>query len=340
MECLLKPGIKVLVLAIGGGGDIASAAVIARSLAKLGVQVVLASVAWERYIYDPVPGPIKLSEIQNAADHGEHYVVVTGDSYAVRAGRKIVFQAAKAARAIGGKIYVVDLYGGVEGYVKALNDIAARESVNFIVGVDVGGDSLATGCEDDLWSPLADWVGLAALSRVKGILAVHSPGSDGELDSDYLLRRIDDFARKGGLLGVRSMCREDAEFLSTLLRHVNSEASRIPLVAYAGQRGEVELRNGSRKVKLTLMSTFTFFLDARVVAESIEPVKALYSTRSLEEARDVLNSYGIYTELDLEEDLARLGLTPELITGDLLLEIRRQGASRVKKSKNVEYCYD
>ncbi|MEM4470184.1 MAG: DUF1152 domain-containing protein [Desulfurococcaceae archaeon] len=338
MDCILRPGMRVLLVAIGGGGDVASTAVLKRSLKDINVDCILASIAWERYVYDPLPGPVRLSEIRNYVDSGEYYVAITGESYAIRGEKKLVFQAAKVARLLGEKMYIIDLYGGVEGYTRALEEITLKDGLDLVIGVDVGGDSLATGCEEDLWSPLADWMGLAALSRVRGILAVHSPGSDGELDQEYLLERIDNYARKGGLLAVRSMCARDAKFLEEVLKDINSEASAIPLMAYRGVRGDVELRKGSRRVKVTLLNTFTFFLDAFMVVNSIEPVKGLRYTKSLEEAVKLVNSYGIYTELNLEEDLAKLGVKPEEITGGLLIEVRKRGITRVKSSAMIKYC--
>lgn len=76
--------------------------------------------------------------------------------------RVVVPQAVNAPRALNRPVYVVDMYSGVEGYVRALREIASVEGVDCIVGVDVGGDSLASGSEEELWSPLADWVELVA----------------------------------------------------------------------------------------------------------------------------------------------------------------------------------
>lgn len=338
MFCLIKPGLKVLFIAIGGGGDIASAAVLARSMKTYGVNYVLASIAWERYIYDPVPGPIRLNEIENILDRGDSYVVVDGESFAIRGGQRVSFQAAKVAKLLNERIYIIDIYRGVNGYLMAIEDISTREGVDVVIGVDVGGDSIASGCEEELWSPLADWIGLAALARAHGILALHSPGSDGELPQDYILNRIDIFAARGGLLGVRSLCSHDIELLENILRKVSSEASFIPILAHRGMRGEIELRKGSRKVKLSMFNTFTFYLDATTLARNIEPVKAIYNTNSLEEANRILNNYGIYTELDLEEDLARQGVKPEELSSDVLIEIRWKGITRLR-SNHPNYCY-
>ncbi|MEM1596061.1 MAG: DUF1152 domain-containing protein [Desulfurococcaceae archaeon] len=338
MDCFLKPGMNVFVLAIGGGGDIASAAMIARALHRLGVTYTLGSIAWERYVYDEVPGPIKLSDINNVLEYGDHCVLVDESSYALRGNKVVVFQAAKAAKMLKEPVYVVDLHSGVEGYVSALKYIIKKRNIDLVIGVDVGGDSLATGCEDDLWSPLADWIGLASLALVNGVIAIHSPGSDGELNYEYVLNRIDHYALKGGLMGIRAMCNHDAEFLSKILEYVDSEASRIPLLAYRGGRGKVVIRNGTRSVELNMVNTFTFFLDAKLIANDIQPVKELFNTRSLEEARKILNSYGIYTELDLEEDIERHGLKTSELTSELILNIRRKGIMRVRESMSRKYC--
>ncbi|MEM1873488.1 MAG: DUF1152 domain-containing protein, partial [Acidilobaceae archaeon] len=109
-------------------------------------------------------------------------------------------------------------------------------------------------------------------------------------------------------------------------------ASRIPLLAFRGLRGELSARRGSRVVEVSLFSTATFLLDARKVAESNPLVAELSETRSLDEARRVLNEHGIYTELDLEEDLARLNMSPRELTGEILLEVRRRGRERLARS--------
>ncbi len=330
-------GRRALILAIGGGGDVASAAVLAATYRRAGLGALLASIAWERYVNDPVPGPIRLSEIANCVELGEGYAIVSGPSYALRGGRKVVFQAARVAEILGENLYIVDLYGGVAGYAKALKEIAEREGVDVVIGVDVGGDSLAVGYEEGLWSPLADWIGVASLAKLGGILAVHSPGSDGELSQDYVLRRVDEVALRGGLIWGAFMTREDAELLERMLERVESEASRVPLLAYRGLRGRYSMRMGSRAVDVTLFSTATFFLDARVVAEGVEPLEVLASTKSLEEARRCLNVMGIYTELDLEEDLARLGVDPAQLSGELLVEVRRRGIERLREGAHQKY---
>ncbi|MEM4482249.1 MAG: DUF1152 domain-containing protein [Desulfurococcaceae archaeon] len=329
---------KVMLLAIGGGGDIISTAVLSRSLMRQNIKTVIASIAWERYINDPSPGPLRLDEIVNFVEKKEGYILIDGRSYAVRGGYKVIFQAARVSEALNEKIYIIDLYGGVNGYVKSIREIVAKEGIDLIIGVDVGGDSIAVGCEEGLWSPLADWMGLSALHVVKGKLALHSPGSDGELEQQYLLSRIDHIASKGGLLGIRLLCESDAKLLENILERASTEASLISLLAYRGRRGELTLRGGTRKVTLSFLSTLTFLLDTNIVIEDIRPARELTDTKSIYEANKLLNAYGIYTELDFEEDLARANIKPYELSADLVMRIRKSGKERVAKSAMINYC--
>lgn len=319
-----------LVIAIGGGGDAAIAGVVARKLSRLGISSWIASIAWERYVIDPTPGPISLDEIQNASWRGELAARVNASSYALRRGRVVVFQAVNLARALNDEVYVVPLEHGVKGYVKAIEEIRGLTGAEAVIGVDVGGDVLAAGHEDELWSPLADYAGLAALSQTdNSYILVASPGSDGELSQDYLLRRIDEIAIRGGLVEVFYFNSRDISLLRRILEFVRTEASLNVLRAYSGERGDIPMRSGSRYTKLTFFSTLNFLFDAKGLAEFVEPAKRIAATASLSEILEILNSMGIYTELNLEMDLSSMGVKPEVINGELLYEVRRRGRERL-----------
>ena len=62
----------MLVLGIGGGGDVIGALAVARRCEQLGAEFVLGGVAWERFARDPRPGPRALSEIRGAERLGRH----------------------------------------------------------------------------------------------------------------------------------------------------------------------------------------------------------------------------------------------------------------------------
>ncbi|MEM4576197.1 MAG: DUF1152 domain-containing protein [Candidatus Nezhaarchaeales archaeon] len=329
MELLIGKARQPLFIALGGGGDVASASMLALAARRLGLKAYVASVVWERFSIDPVPGPVRMSEIVNAKKIGDHAMFVTEESKALRGDRVVAFQAANASRALGEPIGVVDIASGYIGVRRGIEELTSYLGCDVVVGVDVGGDVLATGFEEELWSPLADFIGLAAIKDLKGVLAVHAPGSDGELTPRYILKRIALVAAHGGYLGARGITPEDVENLDKLLRHVESEASRVTLMAARGAYGQVKIRRGSRKVQITPLSTITFFLKPETVACLNPLISEVYNTTYVEEAREKLNRKGVYTELDLEEDVYQAIKEGREISGETLIEIKKNKIIKV-----------
>lgn len=330
MEILAGKVKSALFAALGGGGDVASAAMLALAARKLGIKSYVASIVWERLPIDPIPGPVKFGEIVNAIRIGERALMVTKDSRALRGDRTITFQAANVSKVLGEPVGVVDVASGCMGVKEGLEELSAYLGCDVILGVDVGGDVLASGFEEELWSPLADFIGLAALKALKGVLAVHSPGSDGELNPEYVLRRIALIMERGGYLGARGVLLEDVENLERILDHVESEASRATLLAARGTYGKVEIRKGSRTVYVTPLSMITFFLRSSVVAELNPLISKVSNTVSIEEARERLNREGVYTELDLEEDVYKLLSEGRKVDGETLKEVKRNRLRELK----------
>ncbi len=320
---------SILVFGIGGGGDVVSATMIAFGLRRVGVETYIGSIAWERFVVDPEPGPIPFNCFREARFIGDYIVVVDRDSYVVRSS---VFtpQVSRVSKVVGREVYVVDLWRGVNGLWRGLSELTDLLGVEAYMAVDVGGDVLATGLEDDLWSPLADSMCLAAFSKLDhSILVVHGIGCDGELDPDYLLSRIAYIARSGGYLTARGLTRYEAVLLEKLLEEAVSEASRIPLIAYRGYYGELLLRSGSRKTLVTPLQTIMFYLDTRVVYKLSPLAKLVDNTHSLEEANNKLNNKGVYTEYDLEKDL--VDYRGREVDAETLQRIRLSGISRLRK---------
>jgi len=322
VEPLIGKASCALFAALGGGGDVASAAMLALAARRLSIKSYVASVVWERLPIDPLPGPVRLNEIVNAKRVGGWALMVTEESRAIRGGMVIAFQAANASKALGEPVWVLDVASGPVGVRRGLEELSAELGCDAIVGVDVGGDVLATGFEEELWSPLADFIGLAALRELKGVLAVHSPGGDGELRPEYVLKRIALVVERGGYLGARGVTPEDVENLERILEHVESEASRATLLAARGAYGLVEIRRGSRTVFINPLSMITFFLRSEVVAQLNPLIAEIASATSIEEARRRLNERGVYTELDLEEDVYELTRGEGEASGETLKRLK------------------
>ncbi len=321
---------SILVFGAGGGGDAAGTVHLYLKLKRLGANPIIGSIVWERFVVDPVPGPITIEELVNAEPLGWSAALVTGETYALRYGREVRPQLARVAGILGIKALAIDAGKGAEGVAEALRLAAEHLGVEAVIAVDVGGDALARGCEDSLWSPLADSVSLAGLlsSGIPGLLAVHSPGADGELPRETVLKYIAEIASKNGLIGVYGLTLEEADLLSRVMEVVVSEASKIPFQAFKGEYGVRAIRQGTRKVIVDPSMTVTYLLDAEVVASTTPLPRLVEGTRSIAQARGALNAACIYTELDLELDLSRLAETGETLD---LIQLRKSGIERLRR---------
>ncbi len=57
---------SVLVIGIGGGGDVVGSTITYSLAVNEGKGAILGAVLWERYVNDVVPGPIRIQELRNA----------------------------------------------------------------------------------------------------------------------------------------------------------------------------------------------------------------------------------------------------------------------------------
>ncbi|MGC9071633.1 MAG: DUF1152 domain-containing protein [Acidilobus sp.] len=327
-------GRKVLVFGIGGGGDVVGALYMYLKVRKLGGIPLLGAVVWERYSVDPYPGPIPLESMIDVEPLGPSSALVTGSSYALRFGRELKPQLVRVAGLINEKALFIDISKGSEGVRQAIEGVSGQLGVEVVIGVDVGGDVLALGCEEGLWSPLADSVALAGLhasSGVRRLLAVHAPGADGELSTELVLSYVADIARSGGLIGIHGLESDEVSVLQNVVNGVVTEASLMPLLAFRGEQGPRRMREGTRSVSLSPVIATTYLLDVDVTYERSPLAKLVDGTMGISQARQVLNSRCIYTELDLEYDLFELrGAASERPLN--VSEVRRQGIGRLVRS--------
>jgi hypothetical protein len=301
-EDVVKPRTKVMVIGIGGGGDVVGTLPTARYLRALGAEPIVGGLTWERYVNDPEPGPRRLSEIENIERVSKTVALASGET---RTRKGVVFTESVVARFLGEKTVLVDPNDGVRGIIDGLNEALAKLGVELFVGIDVGGDVIASGKEEGLHSMLADSMMLAAMCSldVSAVLGIMGAGTDGELTPEQFTNQLAKVARHGGLLGARGLTKKDIEILEDLIPRTKTEASRLAVLAAKGTVGEVEIRGGYRKVHLTPLAALTFYLDPKVVLEHVNTVaKKLIETESLEEAHKILESEGVPSELTFERN--------------------------------------
>ncbi|MEB3778758.1 MAG: DUF1152 domain-containing protein [Desulfurococcales archaeon] len=330
LEQLVEANKRILVFGAGGGGDALGAVHLYIKLSNLGAEPLLGSIVWERFILDPHPGPIPIEALIGAERIGWSLALVNGNTKAIRFGRELKPQVVRIAGALGIEALYIDASKGGEGVLQALRDAIDKLGVEAVIGLDTGGDIIARGCEEDLWSPLADAMSLYALASIDrpSLIALLSPGADGELPMDTVLRYISAIASRGGLIGVYGLTRSEYRYMRELSKHTISEASLIPLRAFEGEHGEALIRGKTRRVAINPVSAATFILDPKVIYEWTPLGKAVKNTRSVKDASRALNEMCIYTELDLEEDLSQLSGST-LNEPRSILEIRSLGRQRI-----------
>jgi hypothetical protein len=281
---------------IGGGGDVVGALAAAELLGG----AVVGGLTWERRPVDPIPGPRLLDEVVGAEPLNEA-VALCGPDTSGPGG--FLFCESHVARATGQRTVLVDPNPGPRAVAAALDDAAAQLGCGRIVLLDVGGDVLAHGDEAGLASPLADAVLLAcaAFLRTPCIGAVFGAGCDAELTPDEVRARLDEV----GTTAEDRLSAEQLERLQAVAAEVPTEASAMALRCAIGERGEVAIRQGRRKVLLTeLGGVVAWFEPLRAMATAARLAAVVRDARSLEEADALLESRGIRTELAYERDMA------------------------------------
>lgn len=305
LEELVRSSSRALVIGVGGGGDVVGALAVARFLEFCGLGFDLGGLSWERSVIDPLPGPRSLAEVKDARPLHPYAWLANSNT---RTAAGIPFAESKMAAIYGREILLVDIHGGVAGAVEGLEAAGKELKADLIVGVDVGGDSLAQGHEPGLRSPLADSIMLAAYARLeergwRALWAVFGYGSDGELTVEEIEVALSKLAKAGGILGGWALTPKAVSELESVVKEVQTEASAVPVECARGAWGEKRIRQDRRRVKLTPLTILTFFLSPTAVFETLsKPARAISGTSSLEEANEALHAIGLKTELDLERE--------------------------------------
>lgn len=308
LEDLIRDAKHALVIGVGGGGDVVGALAAARFLEFCGLRFTLGGLSWERNVYDPIPGPRKLSETNNVKVLHQFAWLANPLS---QTSTGVPFAEAKMAEAINQEVLLVDINGGAKGVVAGLETVMESLGTDLLIGIDVGGDSLAQGSEPGLRSPLADSIMLAGMTELaarghRTIWGVFGFGSDGELTVDEIELALSKLGAAGGLLGAWSLTPKIAAELEQVIKTVPTEASAIPVDCFRGGWGRHEIRRGQRDVKLTPLTALTFFMSTEKLYDTLaRPAQAVRQSATLDEANEALHAIGIRTELDYERNYYR-----------------------------------
>ncbi|MGX5188441.1 DUF1152 domain-containing protein [Streptomyces avermitilis] len=288
-----------LIVAAGGGGDAVAAATVDAALYGDGDRAVILTYAWDRLLFDPVPGP-------RGPDHFTGLEPITPAVRAVPAGARPIAPAGSTLPRLAAELphtfALIDPHHGAEGITRQLEELVSHFAPESIDLLDVGGDILARGDEPTLRSPLADALTLAACCQVNAPvrLLVAGPGLDGELPLDDVL----------GLLGplVRTLTAEDVEPIGSVLEWHPSDAAGMLAATARGVRGACEVRDAGPPVPLTDEGPTLHEVDVDEAVGRNRLARAIMETESLDEVEAHSREIRGYSEIDHERDqAARLG---------------------------------
>jgi hypothetical protein len=298
---------------MGGGGDVVGALATARLCQSFGAEFVLGGVTWERWPIDPHAGPRRLSEIQGGRPLGVASLLADENTTTPEGAH---FAESRMAGHLRSDTVLIDISDGAAGAAAGIRDAARLLSCDLVVLVDVGGDVLAHGHEAGLASPLCDAVMLAAglelANEMAVVCAVYGAGCDGELAAGEVLELIAALGRAGAMLGSWGLTPVVCEQIEAACKVVPTEASAMGVRCARGETGTIEIRSGRSSVELTPAGAVTFYFDPppAAAAGEIPLASAVRGAESLTAARDLLAAMEIRTELDYEEDRARLEAAP------------------------------
>jgi hypothetical protein len=295
---------RVLVIGIGGGGDVAGALACAEAARALGTDAVVGGLTWERRPVDPLPGPRRLDEIAGAEVLHETIALAGPDTTGPGGFR---FCEADMAAFLGEPTVLVDPNPGPAATAAGLDAAAARLGCDLVILLDVGGDVLAHGHEPGLASPLADATVLAAALRMATptLGVVFGIACDGELTPDEVRERLAEIEAAGGALGDLPLPDAALDRVEAALAYVTTEASAMAVRCARGETGRAPIRGGRRTVPLTADGgRLVCFDPAIAIGSAARLAAAVADAPDLAAAQAILTGLGVRTELDYEREAA------------------------------------
>jgi hypothetical protein len=309
-----------------------AAACIGRALGFQAHEVLLATLAWDRLLVDPAPGPRAAADFDGLKRLGlvNHEVLPTS-----RARPPYGSLLPRLSGELGSHVMLLDPAGGVEGLSQQLRELAWEPpSMLPVYLVDVGGDVLAHGHEEGLSSPVSDAMLLAACHQLDTsvTLLVAGPGLDGELTRDQVHTSLGAFeASKLLALGE-----PETDLALGVLEWHPSEATALLVAAARGLVGTAEIRGGGLRVRIDPRSSVVWGLDARKTRALPLPA-SVTGSQSLSEVEERLRGLLGWSELDRERDKATRLERVRPVTRPELMDEQLRAFERSAASRGVDF---
>lgn len=304
------PDAPVLFVALGGGGDVISATLLAREALRLGgQQAVVASLAWERYVVDPLPGPRSPEELRGVrlAGDGAGWGWATPETAfpgGALSNQAMLCQLVPEVRQV-----LLNPWSGVIGLVSALKALASVIHPREVLAVDVGGDVLAGEPSPTLRSPLGDALMLSACWQAfpEARVAVLGLGADGELTPEEVATLWQRHLSAGYVQTLGTVPLDQVGWAAEALTSgaLHSEVTAAVIRAAQGVHGQLLFREGRHRVMLSPDLLLMPVYAIQSVANDINPLaRLLADTVAFQQASDRLEAAGFTSEWVVEQQRA------------------------------------
>tara|TARA_Y100001970_G_scaffold146701_1_gene180175 strand:- start:8681 stop:9625 length:945 start_codon:yes stop_codon:yes gene_type:complete len=293
---------KILIIGIGGGADIVGTIPTKLYFESYGVKCILGGLPWERYSIDPFPGPRPFSQIVNKTKINDSLCWASGKT---KTKDGLFFSESKVSKVLKEKILLINIFNDSKKIAKDLEFFCERNKIDMIIGVDVGGDVIAQGKEKGLSSPLADSIMLSTLRRIEkriptkiGVLGY---GSDGELEASELNESLSLISQKKGLIGMAGISVQANKLMKKIITKVETDASRIPTLAFDGMYGLTKIRRGRIQIDVHPFSQVTVYMKTSIIFKHVSSsARLIHNSSDIWESNSILLDKKFKTELDFE----------------------------------------
>ena len=293
---------KALLIGIGGGADIVGTIPTKVFLESYEIKTILAGLPWERYSIDPYPGPRPFSEIINKTQINKSLCWATRKT---KTKDGLYFSESKVSNVLNKRILLVNIFNSPKQISSDLLDFCVKEKIDLVVGIDVGGDVLAIGKEPGLASPLADSMMLSTINflskDIQTLIGVLGYGSDGELSHKEIDKSLSILGKNKGIVGSQGINQESYSIMKKVIKKVETDASRIPIISFEGIQGQQKIRKGRIKIEVHPLCQITFYIETKKLYKDISISARLISkSKDIFDANNILIENGFRTELDYE----------------------------------------
>jgi hypothetical protein len=304
---------SVLLVGVGGGGDVSWSIPLINYLRTLGVKrfaVGEATIAW----WD-LEGRISLGgftfhladldTVQKISDRcgllRRETRVVNGPGRGSRLPQSIIAELKDV------EAFALELDDGVVGMREGINALANHLGAGLVIGVDCGSDSFYSGTETKVLSPLVDAMIVAALADCKpaSIMGLIGYGCDGDLMPDELDASVKSVIKKGGLLGARGLIPTDIQDMEKFFSVWPNPVEEWPLKAAKGELGWKNM-NTLWSILVTPLTSIMMFFEPKVLVEHNPLANAVRDSKMLKEAEDAAIRMGLMPETRMAKLLPKL----------------------------------